>query len=85
VRREQFEVSAGQVRPVVFASRVRGFASCCGTQLFMADSVDSAEIEITVASLDDPSRCRPEKVIWVDDKLPWVVIDPSLPAFPRGG
>ena len=49
----------------------------------MRDTPDSEDIEITLASLDDPTPFPPEKIIWAEDKLPWVVLDPSVPAFPR--
>jgi len=39
-------------------------------------------IDVTIASLDDPTPFAPAKVIFLEDKLPWVVIDKSLPSFP---
>ena len=49
----------------------------------MRDTLESDDIEITLASLDDPAPFPPEKIIWTQDKLPWVALDQSLPAFSR--
>jgi len=51
--------------------------------LFIEDSKDSETIDVTIASLDDPAPFAPEKAIWLEDKLPWVTLDESLPSFPK--
>jgi hypothetical protein len=51
--------------------------------LFFEDAQDSETIDVTIASLDDPTPFRPQKAIWLEDKLPWVTIDESLPSFPQ--
>ena len=56
-------------------------ASCCGTHLFFEDGKDSDTIDVTIASLDDPTPFAPQKAIFLEDKLPWVAIDESIPAF----
>jgi hypothetical protein len=38
-------------------------------------------IDVTIASLDDPAPFAPQKAIWLEDKLPWVKLDESLPSF----
>ena len=83
VRREDLVMGGRQPQKVAHASRIRSFAACCGTHLFFEESADSDTIDITIASLDDPAAFAPQKVIWLEDKLPWVVIDQSLPSFPR--
>ena len=77
------EVLSGEVRRVSYADRLRSFASCCGTPLFIQDEVSSECIDVTVASLDDPKAFHPEVAIWTEDKLPWVKLDPSRRAFGR--
>ncbi len=77
------EVLSGELRRVLYADRLRSFASCCGTPLFIQDEVGSEWIDVTVASLDDPKTFPPEAAIWTEDKLPWVKLDPSRPAFRR--
>src|SRR5437660_11369919 len=71
----------GQLRRVPYAGRIRSFAACCGTHLFFEDSKDSDTIDFTIASLDDPVPFAPQKAIFLEDKLPWVVIDESVPSF----
>jgi hypothetical protein len=73
----------GELRRVLYAGRLRSFASCCGTHLFIQDEVGSEWIDVTVASLDDPTICPPVAAIWTEDKLPWVKLDPRRPAFGR--
>ena len=77
------EVLSGELRRVSYADRLRSFASCCGTPLFIQDEVSSEWIDVTVASLDDPKTFPPEAAIWTEDKLPWVKLDPSRRAFRR--
>jgi hypothetical protein len=83
VLRSDFEVTQGGIREILRADRVRGFAGCCGTLLTMSDSAEDEYVEVAIASLDEPARFRPEKIIWIEDKLPWVVLDPKLPAYQR--
>lgn len=80
VPRDQVQITSGQVRRVPHAGRVRSFAACCGTPLFFEDAPDSATIDVTIASLDDPRPFGPRKAIWTEDRLPWVPLDPALPA-----
>ena len=77
------EVVSGEVRRVLYADRIRSFASCCGTPLFIQDDAGAGSIDVTVASLDDPGNFPPEAAIWTEDKLPWVTLDPSRPVFRR--
>jgi len=83
VPRTDLVVTKGEPRKVLYANRVRLFASCCGTHLFFEDSEDSANIDVTIASLDEPAPFPPEKAIFLEDKLPWVAIDESLPSFQK--
>jgi len=83
VRREDLVVTRGEPRKVAHANRLRSFAACCGTHLFFEETKDSDTIDVTIASLDDPAPFAPEKAIWLEDKLPWVTLDESLPSFPK--
>lgn len=60
---------------------VRGFCANCGTSITYGHDKRPAEIDVTLATLDDPSQLEPEAHIWVQDKLPWVNIDDGRPAF----
>ena len=66
---------------VPHAGRVRSFAACCGTHLFFEDADGAPTVDVTIASLDDPTPCAPTRVIWTEDRLPWVVLDGALPTF----
>ena len=71
----------GQPRKIPYANRIRSFAACCGTHLFFEDSEESENIDVAIASLDDPTPFPPQKIIFLEDKLPWVVIDKSIPSY----
>jgi hypothetical protein len=81
VPRQDLVITQGEPRKVPFANRIRSFAACCGTHLFFEDSKDSNTIDFTIASLDDPMAFAPTKAIFLEDKLPWVVIDEAIPSF----
>jgi hypothetical protein len=83
VPREDLVVTKGEPRKIAHADRIRSFAACCGTHLFFEDAKDSDTVDVTIASLDDPTPFAPQKVIFLEDKLPWVVVDESLPSFPK--
>jgi hypothetical protein len=77
----------GELRKITHANRIRSFAACCGTHLFFEDSKDSDMIDFTIASFDDPTPFAPQKAIFLEDKLPWVVIDrvdSIVPKSPEG-
>jgi hypothetical protein len=83
VPREDLVVTKGEPRKIAYANRIRSFAACCGTHLFFEATTDSDTIDVTIASLDDPAPFAPQKAIWLEDKLPWVTLDESLPSFPK--
>ena len=83
VPREDLSVSKGEPRKIAHANRIRSFAACCGTHLFFEEAKNSETIDVTIASLDDLRAFAPQKVIWLEDKLPWVTLNESLPSFPK--
>ena len=74
-------MTKGEPRKIPYANRIRSFAACCGTHLFFEDSKGSDAIDFTIASLDDPTPFAPQKAIFLEDKLPWIVIDESIPSY----
>jgi hypothetical protein len=84
VYRKDLRMIRGEPRKIRHAGRIRSFAACCGTHLFFEETNDSETIDVTIASLDDPTPFAPQKVIWLEDKLPWVRLDESLPHFQKG-
>jgi hypothetical protein len=61
----------------------RGFCGHCGTTLSYAHEQRAGEIDIALATLDDPARYEPECHIWVEDRLPWMRIEDGRPRFQR--
>jgi len=81
VPRHDLRIIQGEPRKVPHAGRIRGFAACCGTHLFFEDNADSETVDVTIASLDDPTPFAPSKAIFVEDKLPWVALSESVPSY----
>src|ERR1043165_2325152 len=54
VRREDFVVLSGELKQVQHATRLRSFATCCGTPILMQDAADSQSVDVTTCSLDNP-------------------------------
>lgn len=76
------------------AAARRGFCPACGTQLFFAFDADACasrpdvpdhalgEIDVAVATLDDPDRCRPTRNIWTTSRRAFLHdFDATLPDF----
>jgi hypothetical protein len=61
----------------------RGHCARCGTHLTYANSARPGEIDVSLASLDDPTALEPTAHIWVEDKLPWVKLADGLLEFKR--
>ncbi len=85
IKSANFELLAGELRPIAHADRLRFFAACCGTPISFRDTEDSEWIDVTICSLDDPAPFAPGKTIWTEDRLPWVANDPARPAFLQRG
>lgn len=61
----------------------RGFCARCGTQIsFAADHLPGL-IDVTIGSLDDPSRVAPTLHYWDSQRLPWVQPADGLPRHPE--
>ncbi len=81
VLRAAFRFTAGE--PKLFRSStraIRRFCPDCGTQLtFEADALPD-ELDITIASLDEPNDVPPHDHTRVGSRLAWDVIADGLPA-----
>lgn len=62
---------------------MRGFCPACGTPLSYRHDRRPGEIDLTLATLDDPSVLTPGFHIWIEHKLPWVRLDDGLAQFQR--
>ena len=77
-----FHVQCGQLRMVASSPGVeRGFCGVCGSCISYAHKSRAADIDITLATLDQPERVAPQAHIWLQDKLPWVAICDELPRY----
>ena len=61
----------------------RTFCPTCGTPLTYRHASFPDELDVTVASLDDPSAFPPADHIWVSEKVPWLALGDDLPRYPR--
>ncbi|MDQ0324421.1 hypothetical protein J2R99_000270 [Rhodopseudomonas julia] len=78
--REDFTFSAGE--RVIYHSSPgvqRGFCGRCGTSLTYESDHDPDVIEVNLVTLDHADDFPPERESWLDDALPWEVVDPDLP------
>jgi hypothetical protein len=62
----------------------RGFCASCGTSLTYRHDARLTEIDVTLASLDDPTLLAPQMHLWVGDKLSWVAINDGRPQYRAG-
>ena len=82
--KKTFVITAGEMIEYNSSSGVtRGFCRECGTSLTYEHEKRAGDIDITLTSFDNPSQFAPRAHIWVEDKLPWVVIGDDLPQFPQ--
>ena len=82
-RAENFRLTRGALRDVAFGGRLRSFCPQCGTALAFRASLETDEIDLTVASFDHPESVEPADHIWVEDRLPWIRLGDGLPTYPR--
>jgi hypothetical protein len=77
-----FRITGGHLEEVATSPGVtRGHCARCGTSLTYRNAARAGEVDVTLATLDDPSALRPTAHIWVQDKLPWVGIGDGLPQY----
>lgn len=83
--RDALRVTRGRLSEYRSSAQVwRGFCARCGTSLTYRHEARAAEIDITLASLDDPTLLAPQMHVWVKDRLPWTTIGDQLPRHEEG-
>lgn len=63
---------------------VRQFCPACGTSLTWESDAKPEELDLTIASLDDPSLVPPKDHVFAGSRAPWDVIGDGLPTYTRG-
>ncbi|CAN5887219.1 GFA family protein [soil metagenome] len=70
-------------------AKTRAFCPTCGSPVYLTFSTMPDLFTIHAASLDDPSRYRPQMVLYTRSGPAWDQVDPALPSFdgmpPSGG
>ena len=61
----------------------RTFCPGCGTPLTYQHAQFPAEIDVTVASLDDPSAFPPADHTWTSERIVWLELGDRLPQHER--
>ena len=83
--RSDFAIVKGALTEFASSTSVmRGFCAACGTSRTYRHNGRPKEIDVTLASMDDPEHLKPECHFWVRDKLHWTAIDDGLPQFDAG-
>ena len=83
--RSDFAIVKGPLTEFASSTSVtRGCCAACGTSLTYRHNGRPKEIDVTLASMDDPAHLKPECHLWVRDKLHWMAIDDGLPQFEAG-
>ena len=62
----------------------RGFCAKCGTSLSYVHAARPTQIDVTIASFDEPAAFVPLRHIWVSDRIAWAPLADGLPQFQRG-
>jgi hypothetical protein len=67
-----FEVTQGALSMFTSSPVVhRGFCGRCGTSITYAHEGRVGELDVTIATLDDPSAIVPERHLWMSDRPAW--------------
>jgi len=81
---EAFRVTSGKLaQHVSSADASRGFCAVCGTSISYAHAARPGQIDVSVATLDEPAALAPEFHIWVSHKIPWLALEDGLPRHPE--
>jgi hypothetical protein len=83
-RRDNFQITKGKPREIAWAERIRSFCATCGSALIFLNEPDCDEIDVTVATFDQPEIVTPADHIWTEDRISWIRLADKLPQHGRG-
>ncbi|KOF15094.1 aldehyde-activating protein [Ensifer adhaerens] len=63
--------------------KTRAFCPTCGSPVYMTFAAMPDVFTVRAASLDDPSRYKPDAVTYGSRGYPWDRLNPSLPMFDK--
>ncbi|MGL4490039.1 MAG: GFA family protein [Rhizobiaceae bacterium] len=63
--------------------KTRAFCPTCGSPVYMTFGAVPDIFIIHAASLDDPTRFKPQKVMFTSSAFAWDMMDPDLPKFEK--
>jgi hypothetical protein len=81
---EKKDFSFTKGRPAERASSqpvCRTFCPTCGSPLTYTHAERGDQIDVTLATIDEPTDLAPMCHVWVAEKRPWLVIGDDLPRF----
>lgn len=81
--RRDFRFVQGKPRVIAWAGRLRSFCPDCGTSLTFMSGPETEEIDVTVASFDEPECVTPADHVWVCDRLLFIDSLGSLPTHEK--
>jgi hypothetical protein len=82
--RDKFTFTQGQ--PASYRSSanvVRAFCGRCGTALTYQRLDIQGSIDVTLGSMDDPEKIKPQDHTWTEYRISWIALDDHLPGYPR--
>jgi hypothetical protein len=62
---------------------IRRFCGTCGSAVSYETAATPSTIDLTTASLDDPTAFPPTREVWVEEKLWWEAVNHALDHYPR--
>lgn len=83
-QRSNFQFTKGKPLEIAWAGRIRSFCATCGSTLTFASEPDADEIDVTVATFDQPEIFTPADHIWTEDRISWIRLADNLPQHARG-
>jgi hypothetical protein len=80
--RARFELLSGELREFESSRKaIRGGCAACGTAITYKPTARGNEIDVSLATLDDPNLLAPAMHIWTSHKLAWLVLGDDLPQY----
>jgi hypothetical protein len=61
----------------------RAFCGACGTPLTYRHAAHADEVDVTVASLDEPDAFPPADHTWTSERIAWLELGEGLPRHAR--